>query len=100
MIQADWGSANVIYGVSFFLPTIIKQLGYTCVSLFFDGITKRLTSPATAANLLTIPMYAVASILSVTMAFFSDRYQNRGFFVVGLQSATLIGFVITSALRI
>ncbi|KAK5443531.1 hypothetical protein LTS15_010676 [Exophiala xenobiotica] len=76
-VLSNWGASCVIYGISFFLPTIINELGYT----------------STASNILTIPMYVAAAIATIVTAFFSDKYKNRGNFVLALQLVTLAGFV-------
>ena len=52
-----WGIVCPLYGISFFLPTIINQLGYT----------------ASNSQLLTIPIYVTASILTIVVCYFSDR---------------------------
>lgn len=38
-------------------------------------------------------MYVAAAIATIVTSFFSDNYKNRGNFVLGLQLATLAGFV-------
>lgn len=57
-----WGIVCPLYGISLFLPTIIKQLGYT----------------STTAQLLTIPIYITAAILAVVVGYWSDRATKRG----------------------
>ena len=50
----------------FTLPTVIHQLGYT----------------AQIAQLLTIPVYIWAMIVTISAAFLSDRYRNRSNFIL------------------
>jgi hypothetical protein len=38
-------------------------------------------------------MYVAAAIATIVTAFFSDKYKNRGNFVLALQLVTLAGFV-------
>ncbi|KKZ61720.1 hypothetical protein EMCG_03749 [[Emmonsia] crescens] len=56
-----YGIVCPLYGISFFLPTIIKDLGYT----------------SSTAQLLTIPIYIVAAIIAVLSAWLSDRQGQR-----------------------
>ena len=37
---------------------------------------------ATPANLLTVPVYVVASIWTCTVGFLADRYGRRGYFAM------------------
>lgn len=67
-----------LYTLSLFLPTIIKQLGYT----------------AAQAQLLTVPPYAVATILTVVVAVFSEKTKKRAPFIIGSTSISIIGYII------
>ena len=78
---SNWGTSCTIYGMSFFLPTIVNQLGYT----------------GNAANLLTIPAYVLASILTVILTFLSDRWRCRSPFVLALLSTMFCGYVLALA---
>ncbi|GLB22705.1 hypothetical protein AtubIFM61612_003283 [Aspergillus tubingensis] len=50
-----------LYGISFFLPTIIRDLGYT----------------SSTAQLLTVPPYIIASMAAILAAYFADRNGER-----------------------
>jgi hypothetical protein len=67
-----------LYTLSLFLPTIIKQLGYT----------------AAQAQLLTIPPYAVATILTVIVAIFAEKTKRRAPFVIASSSLSIVGYII------
>ena len=54
-----------LYGISTFMPAIIKGLGYANVY----------------ANLLTVPVYFVAAAAFLTTAYLSDKYQLRSPFI-------------------
>ncbi|KAH8678848.1 MFS nicotinic acid transporter Tna1 [Tricladium varicosporioides] len=76
-----WGIICPLYGLSLFLPSILKRLG---------------NSPATA-NILTIPIYLTASILTVATAWYSDRFpvqKGRARFIFVPQCFILAGFTI------
>ncbi|KIV81911.1 hypothetical protein PV11_04059 [Exophiala sideris] len=75
----QWGADTVLYGYSTFLPTIIKGLG------------KWSTAEVQA---LTVPCYALGAITYLTVAYFSDRYQQRGLAVVPFCLVTIVGYII------
>ncbi|KAL1297491.1 hypothetical protein AAFC00_005010 [Neodothiora populina] len=67
-----------LYTLSLFLPSIIAALGYT----------------AAQAQLLTIPPYALATILTVIWAVISERYRKRGLFIMISSATAAIGYII------
>jgi hypothetical protein len=67
-----------LYTLSLFLPTIIAELGYT----------------AAQAQLLTVPPYAVATILTVIIAVLAEKTQRRAPFMIGSSSLAIIGYII------
>ncbi|KAF7508956.1 hypothetical protein GJ744_008512 [Endocarpon pusillum] len=76
-----WGIVAPLYGISFFLPTIIRDLGYT----------------ASAAQLLTIPIYITAAAIAIISAYFSDRHGQRSPFILFFIGMIAIGFVVVLA---
>ncbi|KAL1304988.1 hypothetical protein AAFC00_003892 [Neodothiora populina] len=56
------GCDGALYAFSLFLPTIIGQLGYS----------------STTANLLSVPPYAAAAVLTVVVGWIADRTKKRG----------------------
>ncbi|EJD02868.1 MFS general substrate transporter [Fomitiporia mediterranea MF3/22] len=56
------GATAANYKISFFLPTIISQLGFT----------------ANKANLLTVPVHLVAAAVSCLVNYSADRFRIRG----------------------
>ncbi|KAI9722909.1 MAG: hypothetical protein M1812_001357 [Candelaria pacifica] len=67
-----------LYTLSLFLPTIIKALGYT----------------AAQAQLLTVPPYAIAFILTISVAIASERTHYRAPFIMGSSCLAIIGYII------
>ena len=61
------GIFTPLYSFSLFLPTIIKELGYT----------------ENAAQLMTVPPYAVACVFCIGTGFAADRSHQRGVFQIG-----------------
>ncbi|KAF2810370.1 MFS nicotinic acid transporter-like protein Tna1 [Mytilinidion resinicola] len=70
------GCDGALYAFSLFLPTIINELGYT----------------STKANLLSVPPYAAAAILTVFIGWLADRTQQRGLCNIGVSFLGIAGF--------
>ncbi|KAK2053051.1 major facilitator superfamily transporter [Colletotrichum caudatum] len=70
-----------LYTFSLFIPTIIKNLGYT----------------AAVAQLLTIPPYALAFVTTLTVAIYSERTGRRAFFIMGSSTFAAVGYIILLA---
>lgn len=70
------GCSVSLYAFSLFLPTIITQLGYT----------------TTRAQLLSVPPYVAAAILTVVIGFLADRTAQRGLFNIIMSSFAIAGF--------
>ncbi|CAH0032475.1 unnamed protein product [Clonostachys rhizophaga] len=65
-----------LYTFSLFLPTIIKNLGYS----------------AAIAQLLTIPPYAFGFVTTLTVATLSERLNQRAIFIAGSALFAAIGY--------
>lgn len=72
------GQALPLYTVTLFLPTIIANLGYSAAN----------------AQLLTVPPYAVATILSICVALLSERFQTRAPFIITSCGLAIIGYIL------
>lgn len=70
------GCDCALYAFSLFLPTIISELGYS----------------HTTANLLTVPPYAAAAVLTVFIGWLADCTKQRGWCNVGVSFLGIIGF--------
>jgi hypothetical protein len=77
------GVDGPLYAFSLFLPSIINELGFK----------------ATPANLLTVPVYAVACAFTVGVGFWADRVGHRGWFNVGFLCVGMAGYIILVASR-
>lgn len=73
-----WGIICPLYSISFFLPSIVKNLGYT----------------SSKAQLLTIPIYIVAAVWGVVQAWLSDKLQKRSVFVAFNLVCMMLGYVL------
>lgn len=76
-----WGITCPLYGISFFLPSIIKDLGYT----------------SSTAQLLTVPIYITAAVVAIGAAWLSDRRKQRSPFLLFFMSLIAIGFIVVIA---
>ncbi|KAK4949705.1 hypothetical protein LTR10_011546 [Elasticomyces elasticus] len=70
------GAGAGLYAFSIFLPTILAELGYK----------------STTAQLLSIPPYAVAAVLTVAVGFIGDRTKQRGICAITVTPLAIIGF--------
>lgn len=73
-----WGISCPLYGIALFLPSIIRELGYT----------------SSTAQLLTVPIYITAAVLAIVVAWFSDRSGQRSPYIFTCMCVITIGFII------
>ena len=71
------GADGALYAFSLFLPTIISSLG---------------TYSPVQSQLLTIPPYAAATVLTVVIGYVADRTKARGLCNIGVSFLGIIGF--------
>ncbi len=107
-----------LYGISLFLPTIIRELGYqssqaqlmTVRQIQAVYIPFQLSRELSEASLLPncshhspnrslfaniigqVPIYITAAILAVVAAYFSDRVGKRSPFIIGFLLMMAVGF--------
>lgn len=67
-----------VQGLSVFMPTIVRSLGFNLT--------------AVTTQLYTVPVYVLASILAIAVAFASDRTGKRGIFLAGFTILGITGF--------
>jgi len=67
-----------IYTLSLFLPTIIRDLGYTSAQ----------------AQLLSTPPYAVAFVLTMGFAMLAEKTRLRAPFIIAGSSLAIVGYII------
>lgn len=67
-----------VQSFSLFLPSILRDLGYT----------------TTKAQLYSVPPYVLACVVSVAVAFVSDRTKMRGIYLATFPLLCVIGFTI------
>ncbi|RQM08698.1 hypothetical protein DH86_00000424 [Scytalidium sp. 3C] len=67
-----------LYTITLFMPTIISELGYT----------------AAQAQLMTVPPYAVATVLTITVGILVEKTKKRSQFVLASSSLAIIGYIL------
>ncbi|KAF2644252.1 MFS general substrate transporter [Massarina eburnea CBS 473.64] len=70
------GADGALYAFSLFLPTIIASLGYQ----------------STTANLLSVPPYAAAAVLTIAVGWTADRTRQRGLCNIATSLVGIAGF--------
>ncbi|CAG8949085.1 hypothetical protein HYFRA_00002214 [Hymenoscyphus fraxineus] len=75
------GIYTPLYSLSLFLPTIVKNMGYTNET----------------SQLMTVPPYAVACIFTIGAGFFADKLKQRGIFMLTFQASAIIGFAMLAS---
>merc|ERR1712169_84494 len=75
------GIYTPLYSISLFLPTIVKNMGYS----------------NEISQLMTVPPYVVACFFTIGTGFFADRAKQRGVFMIGFNCVALIGLVMLIA---
>lgn len=75
------GTVMPLYSFSLFLPTIIKGMGYS----------------STKANLLSVPPYALAAIITIAIGWYADRTRRRAICNIGMSVFGIIGFTMLLA---
>ncbi|KZM22328.1 transmembrane transport [Ascochyta rabiei] len=72
-----WGNTVGVYGFTATVPTVINGLGYSSAN----------------AQLLTIPIYVFAAIVTVIWAWGSDLTQMRSPWIIGGYCIAIVGFI-------
>ena len=72
-----WGNTCGVYGFTATVPTVIQGLGYT----------------AAIAQLLTIPIYVFAAIITIAFAWWSDYTRVRSPFIIAGYAIASVGFI-------
>lgn len=75
------GATNTGYSTSFFTPTILAQLGWTSIR----------------AQIYSIPIYIVATVVCLTSALLTDHFRHRYAFAMLGVAVSSIGYIILLA---
>lgn len=83
-ILVHWSLVTTLYTVSFFLPSIVKSLGYTNAN----------------AQLMTVPPYIAAVVFSLLTAYFLDKLSMRSPFIFFYHIILIIGYIMALCIDI
>ncbi|KAK2785261.1 hypothetical protein FQN53_007837 [Emmonsiellopsis sp. PD_33] len=72
-----FGNSLCTFGFIFTLPSVITELGYSAAN----------------AQLMTIPVYVFALLVTITASFLSDRYESRSNFIIYPSIIGTIGYI-------
>ncbi|KAL8688123.1 MAG: hypothetical protein Q9218_005885 [Villophora microphyllina] len=75
------GTCTSTYSISYYLPTVLKEFGYS----------------ASDAQVQTIPIYAAALVVAIFTAWTSDRLRHRFGFVILGAAINVIGYIVLLA---
>jgi len=71
------GIYTALYSISLFLPTIVKNMGYT----------------NNQSQLMSVPPYVLGCVVTITGGLLADKFKKRGPFMIAFCIVALIGFV-------
>ncbi|KAG4435372.1 hypothetical protein IFR05_009158 [Cadophora sp. M221] len=71
------GIYTPVYSFSLFLPTIIRNMGYTKIQ----------------AQLLSVPPYVLGCIITICAGYFADKFKQRSIFMLGFSATAIVGWV-------
>lgn len=69
---------NILIGMSYFAPTIIRSMGYSPIR----------------TQLMSVPPYAATFVVSIAIAILSDRWGQRGYCLLFSGIIALVGYTI------
>ncbi|TFK38868.1 high-affinity nicotinic acid transporter [Crucibulum laeve] len=72
------GIYTPLYSISLFLPTIVRNMGYTNEQ----------------SQLMSVPPYVVGCVATIAGGWAADRSQKRGVYMIGFCVVAIIGFVL------
>ncbi|CZT49487.1 related to allantoate permease [Rhynchosporium secalis] len=75
------GIYTPLYSISLFLPTIVKNMGYSNEK----------------SQLMTIPPYVCACVFTICTGFFADRAKQRGVFMLAHEASAILGFAMLAS---
>ncbi|KFY81181.1 hypothetical protein V499_00007 [Pseudogymnoascus sp. VKM F-103] len=75
-----------------------KSCPFSSLSLFTPSIVSGLGFNSYKAQLMTVPPYAAAFIVTVAMSYFCDKYNKRAVCTAGLMLVGAIGFIASATL--
>ncbi|PSN74842.1 MFS transporter [Corynespora cassiicola Philippines] len=75
-----------------------KSCPFSSLSLFTPSITKGLGYDSLTAQLMTVPPYAAAFVVTIALAFYCDKYEKRAMTTIALMLVGAAGFIASATL--
>ncbi|PPQ92915.1 hypothetical protein CVT25_000501 [Psilocybe cyanescens] len=72
------GIYTPLYSISLFLPTIVRNMGYT----------------NNQSQLMSVPPYVLGCVATISAGYFADRSKERGRYMMGFCLVAILGFVL------
>jgi predicted MFS family arabinose efflux permease len=76
---ALFASGTCLFGLAYFTPSIVQTLGYS----------------RTRTQLMTVPPFAIAFVVTMISSYLADRYKQRGLSAIAVNIFALIGAAMT-----
>lgn len=73
------------------------QIALTSLGSFLPAIIKSMQYSSVEAQLMTVPVYACAFVLTIAFGFIADRYGRRGLCIAMSSSFSLLGYIMLIA---
>ncbi|KAH7137457.1 MFS transporter [Dactylonectria estremocensis] len=75
-----------------------KSCPFSSLSLFTPSLTKGLGFDSFKAQLMTVPPYAAAFVVTIVLSFYCDKYERRAATTIGLMLVGAAGFIASACL--
>ncbi|KAF9586550.1 hypothetical protein BGW38_002307 [Lunasporangiospora selenospora] len=88
-------SAFVDWRVYFFMAIgLLHHVSFAALGLFIPSIVRGFGYDAVTTQIMTVPIYAIACLFTLTAAFSADRNKERGLHIVAASFFSAIGYLI------
>ncbi|KAF4466557.1 MFS transporter [Fusarium albosuccineum] len=75
-----------------------KSCPFSSLSLFTPSLTKGLGYDSLQAQLMSVPPYAAAFVVTIALSFYCDKYERRAATTIALMLVGAIGFIVSACL--
>ncbi|KAH8670715.1 MFS transporter [Ilyonectria robusta] len=77
-----------------------KSCPFSSLSLFAPSITKGLGYDSFEAQLMTVPPYVAAFVVTIALSFYCDKYNKRAVTTICLMLVGAVGFILSACLPV
>ncbi|KIL92420.1 hypothetical protein FAVG1_04831 [Fusarium avenaceum] len=75
-----------------------KSCPFSSLSLFTPSLTKGLGYDSLQAQLMSVPPYAAAFVVTIVLSFYCDKYEKRALTTILLMLVGAVGFIVSACL--